>query len=188
MANIEEAQRLLKEATMAGIREHKVLFTIQAVLMIIGGIVAIIYPMLTSAAIVLMLGWLLIFTGIVQGISLFSKHRGSHFWLQLVSAVLSIWVGILLVRNPGEGMMVITILLAVYLLVEGVAKIAFSLSIRPYPNWGWVLVSGLIGVALGIYLFAQMPTVALWLIGVLVGVHLLAEGIALGMLIFKSRD
>ena len=62
-----------------------------------------------------------------------------NFWLQLVSAALSIIVGVLFLRRPGEAAVTLALLLIVFFMVEGFAKIVFSLTIRPLPNWGWVL-------------------------------------------------
>jgi uncharacterized membrane protein HdeD (DUF308 family) len=98
------------------------------------------------------LGWLLIISGIVQGISLFDARNVPHFWLQLVSVVLSVTVGVLLIRHSGEGLLVLTLLLLVYFMIEGISKVIFSLTIRPFPNWGWVLASGLVGILVALYL------------------------------------
>ena len=32
----------------------------------------------------------------------------------------------------------------------------FSLTIRPFPNWGWVFASGIIGILLAFYLSASL--------------------------------
>ena len=58
-------------------------------------------------------------------------------------------------------------------------KVIFGLTIRPFPNWGWVLASGLIGIALSVYLWANLSTVSEWMLGVLLGVLLVVEGAAL---------
>src|SRR3954467_14188631 len=47
--------------------------------------------------------------------------------------------------------------------------VVFGLTIRPFPNWGWVLASGLVGIVLALILWANLPVTALWLIGVLLG-------------------
>jgi hypothetical protein len=86
---------------------------------------------------------LLIISGIAQGISLIDAREVPHFWLQLV--LLSVIVGVLLIRHRGSGLLAITLLLVVYFMVEGVSKVIFSLTIRPFPNWGWVLISGIGG-------------------------------------------
>ena len=56
-------------------------------MLIAAGILAIIYPVISSAAVVILLGWLLIISGIVQGLSLISARHVPHFWLQLISVI-----------------------------------------------------------------------------------------------------
>ena len=75
-------------------------------------------------ALVLFLGWILIISGIV-GISLIGAQNVPNFWLQLVSAVLSIIVGVLFLRRPGEAVVTLALLLIVFFMVEGFAKIVF---------------------------------------------------------------
>jgi len=103
-----------------------------------------------------------------------------------VSAVLSIIVGVLFVRRPGESVVTLALLLIVFM-VEGFAKIVFSLMIRPLPNWVWVLASGIVGVLLSFYLLANLTTTAVWLLGVLLGIQLICEGVALSSLAWHVR-
>ena len=91
-------------------------------------------PVVSSFAVVFLLGGLLIISGIAQGISLIDARGVPHFWLQLVSAVVSVIVGVLLMRHRGSGLLAVTLLLLVYFMVEGVSKVIFSLMIRPFPN------------------------------------------------------
>ena len=110
-----------------------------------------------------------------------------HFWLQLVSVVLFILVGSLFLRNPGEGLLTLTLLLIVFFMVEGISKVIFALTIRPFPNWGWVLASGIVGILLAFYLWASIPVSAVWVLGVLLGIELICEGAALGHLAWQAR-
>jgi len=66
----------------------------------------------------------------------------------------------------------------VFFMVEGISKVIFALTIRPLPNWGWVLASGLVGILLAFYLWANIPLTAAWLIGILLGIELICEGCA----------
>jgi uncharacterized membrane protein HdeD (DUF308 family) len=111
--------------------------------MIFAGILALTDPVVSSFAVLVLLGCVLIGSGIVQGVSLMDGGV-PHFWLQLVSVVLSLIVGVPLIRHHGAGIFVVTLLLLVYLMVEGTSKVIFSLTIRPFPNWSWVLASGII--------------------------------------------
>jgi uncharacterized membrane protein HdeD (DUF308 family) len=80
-----------------------------------------------------------------------------------------------------------TVLLIVFFMVEGISKVIFALTIRPFPNWGWVLASGLVGIVLAVYLWANMPVSAEWVLGVLLGIQLVCEGAALAYLAWHVR-
>jgi uncharacterized membrane protein HdeD (DUF308 family) len=186
--SVEAAAQALREATREVVRRYSTWYLIQGVLMVLAGIVALVYPFVSTVALVVVLGWLLIFSGIVQGISLIGAQNVPNFWLQLVSVVLSIIVGVLFLRRPGEAVVTLTLLLIVFFMVEGFAKLLFSLTIRPLPNWGWVFASGIIGILLSIYLFANLTTTAVWLLGVLLGIQLIFEGVALSSLAGQVRQ
>ena len=72
-------------------------------------------------------------------------------------------------------------------MVEGISKVIFSLTIRPFPNWGWVLASGLIGILAAIYLWTSLPVKAAWFLGFLLGILLISEGSAIGYLAWQVR-
>jgi uncharacterized membrane protein HdeD (DUF308 family) len=195
----------MREAMRETVKRHSLWYLIQSILMILGGILAcssfvsvklnrakccvrLIYPIVSSVAVVLFLGWILIISGIVQGISLIGAQHVPNFWLQLISVALSVIVGVLFVRHPGEGLLTLTLLLIVFFMVEGISKLIFALTIRPFPNWGWVLASGIIGILLSFYLWSSLPITAVWLLGVLLGIQLICEGSALGYLAWKVRE
>lgn len=186
--SLEAAAQVMRDAMRETVRRYSLWYLIQSALMILAGILALIYPVLSSVAVVILLGWVLIISGVVQGISLIGARNVPHFWLQLVSVVLSIIVGVLFLRHPGEGLLTITVLLIVFLLVEGISKLIFALTIRPFPNWGWVLASGIVGILLSFYLWSSLPVTSLWLLGVLLGIQLICEGAALGYLAWNVRE
>lgn len=185
--SVEAASQVIREAMREKVKRHSFWYILQSVLMILAGIMALIFPVISSVAIVIFLGWLLIFNGILQAFSLLDARHVPHFWLQLVSVVLSVLVGILFLRNPGAGLLTLTLLLIVFFMVEGISKIIFSLTIRPFPNWGWVFASGVIGILLSFYLWANTPVTAIWLLGVLLGIGLISEGAALGNMAWQAR-
>lgn len=185
--SVESASQVIREAMRDKIKQHSFWYIVQSGLMILAGVLALIFPVISSVAIVFFLGWLLIFSGILQAISLIDARHVPHFWLQLVSVVLSVLVGILFLRNPGAGLLTLTLLLIVFFMVEGISKVIFSLTIRPFPNWGWVLASGVISILLAFYLWANTPVTAIWLLGVLLGIELICEGAALGRMALHAR-
>jgi uncharacterized membrane protein HdeD (DUF308 family) len=152
--SLDAAAQVMREAMRETIRRHSLWYLIQSALMILAGILALVYPVVSSVGLVFLLGWLLIISGVVQSISLVDVRNVPHFWLQLVSVVLSVIVGVLLLRHPGQGLLTLTLLLIVFFIVEGISKVIFSLTVRPFPNWGWVLASGIVGILLAFYLWA----------------------------------
>jgi len=185
--SLDAAAQVMREAMREKVKQHSLWYLVQGSVMILAGILALVYPVASSFAAVFFLGCLLIISGIVQGISLIDAREVPHFWLQLVSVVLSVIVGVLLIRHRGAGLLVLTLLLLVYFMVEGISKIIFSLTIRPFPNWGWVLASGIVTILIAFYLWANLPVTAIWLLGVLLGIQLICEGAALGYLAWQVR-
>jgi uncharacterized membrane protein HdeD (DUF308 family) len=76
----------------------------------------------------------------------------------------------------------------VYFFVEGISKVIFAMNIRPYTGWLWVLLSGVIGILLGAYLWSNMPVASDWVLGVLLGIQLIVEGAALAYLAWMVRS
>jgi uncharacterized membrane protein HdeD (DUF308 family) len=53
---------------------------------------------------------------------------------------------------------------------------------RIISNWGWMLLSGIIGIIFGIYIWSSSLLSAAWLIGILIGINLLLDGVWMLML------
>ena len=187
MISLDAAAQVMREEMRRTVKRYSLWYLVQGGLMILAGILALVYPAISSVAVVFFIGWLLIFSGIFQGISLIGARQVPHFWLQLISVALFIVVGALFLRNPGESLLTLTLLLIVFFLIEGMSKVIFALTIRPFPNWGWVLVSGIVGILLAFYLWASIPVSAAWLLGVLLGIELICEGAAISHLAWQVR-
>jgi uncharacterized membrane protein HdeD (DUF308 family) len=185
---VDTAAEVMRESMRETVKRHSTWHLVQSALMILAGVLALIFPAISSVALVFYLGWLLIISGVLQAISLIDAHNVPHFWIQLLSAVLFVVVGMLFLRNPDAGLLSLTLLLIVFFMVEGFSKVIFSLTIRPFPNWGWVLASGIVGILLSFFLLARTPVTALWLLGVLLGIQLISEGAALGNLAWRARQ
>ncbi len=157
------------------------------ILMIILGVVAMAAPVVATIAIQVMLGWLLVISGIAEGIHAFMVKEWRGFLLELLSAVLYLGVGLMLLVDPLKGAVALTLILAVFLLVEGIFKIITALRVREHRGWGWLLASGIVSVVLGVMIWAQWPASGLWVIGLLVGIQLLFTGWSLVMLALVAR-
>jgi uncharacterized membrane protein HdeD (DUF308 family) len=146
-----------------------------AVLMIVLGLMAVAAPVYATFAVQMLLGWILVIGGIAQAIHAFMARGWGGFLFEL------------LLVNPVEGALALTIVLAAFLIVEGIFKIVMAWRVRAHPRWGWLLASGIMSLILGALIWAEWPSSALWVIGLLVGVHLLFTGWALIMLALAAR-
>ncbi|MFK8253375.1 HdeD family acid-resistance protein [Ancylobacter terrae] len=186
--SLDAAAEVFREAMREAVKRHSIWYLIQGVLLMLAGLAAIIFPLISSLTVILTLGWLLILSGVVQGFSLIGARHVPHFWLQLISVILAILVGVLFLRDPGQALLTTTLLLIVFFMIEGISKVVFSLTIRPFPNWGWVCASGLVGIVLSLVLWASLPVTAVWLIGVMLGIQLISVGAAVFYLAWQVRQ
>jgi uncharacterized membrane protein HdeD (DUF308 family) len=185
--SMDEAAAALREAMRETVKRYSLWYLIQGVLLVVAGVLALVYPFIASVTVVFLLAWILIASGILQGIGLIGASNVPHYWLQLISAVLAILIGVILLSSPDSGLLIMTVLLIVYFMVEGIAKVIFALTIRPFPHWGWVLGSGLVGILLALILWANMPLTSDWLLGLMLGILLVCEGAALTYLAWQVR-
>lgn len=185
--SVAAAAEVFRQALRDSIRRHALWYLVQGVILLLAGILAVLYPVVSSVAVVTLLGWLLIVSGLAQAISLLGTRQAPHFWLQVISVALAVLIGLLFVTDTGQSLVALTLLLIVFFMIEGISKIVMALTIRPLPQWGWLFLSGLVGIVLSVLLWASMPVTALWLIGLMLGVQLISVGGALTWLAWQLR-
>ena len=146
------------------------------ILTVIFGVVAIGSPLITGVAVAVFVGFLLLASGVARIVhSLKSQQWGTGFWGTAIGA-LGILAGLLMIFRPLVGLVTMTMLLAIYFLVDGISEIIAAFKIKPDQGWGWVLFNGIIAVLLGLMIWRQWPVSGAWAIGLLVGIHILMTG------------
>ena len=166
----------------ASLRKHSTWFIIYGVLLALLGVIAILLPGLATLAIELTLGWLLVLGGAFGLIAVISSGRSAPgFWWNLITAIICILAGLSLLIRPLSGVLTLTIILAAYLLASGVAQIIQAFQYRKeIPSaWTWMLISGVVNLALGLIIVLGLPGTAIWVLGLLVGINLVMTGIAI---------
>ena len=184
--SLETAAEIYRQAMKLTVKRYALLLLSEGALLIVAGILAILYPLLSSTGIAVPLGWLLIITAVLQGIVLFAMRSMPHAGFQALSVLIALLVGFLLLREPQQAQQTIILLVIIFLMVQGAARLLFGLTIRPYPNWTWVAASGALGVLLSLVLLANLPEPAVWLVALMVGIELMAEGAAIGFLAWQT--
>ncbi len=172
-------QRAVRDALNA----HWRLFMFQGVVMIILGALAIVVPVVSTLAIAVFVGWLFLISGVIGLVAMFSAHDVPAFVWSLITAALSVAIGVMLIWNPVAGTLALTIVLTAFFIAEGVFQIATSISYREIMGslWGWLLVSGIADLVLAVIIILGWPMSATWTLGLLVGINLITSGWAIAM-------
>jgi len=173
-AEVRLARRILRHELDAIKGNWGWILALGIVLIVVGSI-AVLLPILTSFASAVAFGALLLVGGLFQLVGAFWTRDWSGFFLSLLMGVLWVVVGVLFLRHPGEALLAMTLFLACALMVGGLFRIIGSLSYR-FPHWGWTLLGGAINLLLGILIWQQWPEVALWVIGLFVGIDMIFTG------------
>jgi uncharacterized membrane protein HdeD (DUF308 family) len=73
---------------------------------------------------------------------------------------------------------VLTILLAVYFILDGIGELAAGIRLRPAHGWGWLLLGGIVSILLGLMIWGlQFPLSGLCAVGILLGIKLFFIGL-----------
>ncbi len=155
--------------------------TVEAIVLLLLGGVAIFLPLVAGIITIVFLGWILMLAGIVGLVSTFGSRGMPGFAWSLISALLAFVAGILLVASPVRGLFSITLVLAVFFLADGVMTILYAVSHQGQliGRWGWMMASGVATVILAVLVLLGLPASATWALGVIVGVDMVMAGSSL---------
>jgi uncharacterized membrane protein HdeD (DUF308 family) len=179
----------LQSAVASSLHAHWRLFLTEGIILFILGLLAIVVPPVATIAVEVLIGWLLLLSGIVGLIATLRMRSAPGFGWSLLSAILGVVAGIVLLRWPLSGAMSLTLILTVFLVLEGVISILYALEHRRELSgrWGAMLFSGLIDLSLAGIIFAGFPATAAWAIGLLIGINLVFGGSALIAMALHAR-
>jgi uncharacterized membrane protein HdeD (DUF308 family) len=104
--------------------------------------------------------------------------------------VLAVGAGIILLAQPAQGTLTLTIVVGAYFLAEGVATIMYALEHRRElsERWSWLLVAGLMDILIAGVIISGLPGSALWAIGLLVGINMVFGGATLIGMALAARN
>ncbi len=148
-----------------------------AVLFIILGIFAIIEPGVAGLGVTLLVGWILAIGAIFHFIAAFKGGGAKQVIFQVLIGVLYAIGGFYFLTHTIMGTATLTLLLAGIILAEGVIEIISYFRMKSEGASGWLLLNGVITLALGALIWFHWPSSTVWAIGTLVGVNLLMTGI-----------
>ena len=160
-------------------KSWKLLLTAGIISTVLGAI-AIIVPPLASVTITYLVGILLLIGAVAFVAEAISRGSTGHRIWSALLAVLYVFAGVWLIINPVSGTITLTWILAIFFLLIGVLRLIAGIASRgKVPNAGWTIINGVLSILIAVLVIGDLPSSAAWAIGLLVGIQLLFDGIAL---------
>lgn len=153
------------------------------VILVVLGMLILGAPVLAGATVVTFIGVLLTIGGAV-GALLAVMARTTGWWMGLLIGIVALWCGVSLIVDPVDGMIGLTLVIALYLMISGVFRLIYGFQLRPHDGWAMVAMNGAVNFILGIMIYAHWPSSGSYIIGLFLGIDAMFAGfssIALAM-------
>jgi len=155
------------------------LVVLLGVIVFILGIIAMIYPASFGEISTVVIGVFLLIGGMLRFIFAIVSFSMGSLLTRYFYAILMIIAGIWIIMNPDIGLEVLTIAIAVYFIIDGFTQIIYSFSLVPIGGGLFLLISGIIGILLGILIFSKWPESSNYVLGFYIGIKLVIDGLML---------
>lgn len=165
-------------------------------LLLLRGLVAIVFALLTwaqpgvsLAALVLVFGIYVLADGLLGVWSAIAKRRDNrHWWLLLLWGLVGIVVGVMTFIMPGITGLVLLMYIAAWAVITGVLQIVAAIRLRKEIKGEWLMIlSGLVSVAFGVLLFLQ-PGAGALAVAWIIAAYAFIFGVLMVLLAFKVRN
>jgi uncharacterized membrane protein HdeD (DUF308 family) len=146
-------------------------------LLAIGGVVLLAHAAFATAVSVLFVGWMLLAGGIVALVaSLFRIGKGD-FWSMALSGGLLAVLGLVILRNLEATAVTLTLIAGALFLVSGIVRLVVGVETPEYRVP--LIFAGVVSTALGLIVLFNLIEASFVLLGVLLGVQALIDGITM---------
>ena len=152
---------------------------IAGILSLLGGLFALANPLAATLTAELLTGYLFILVGATMLVSIFWDTQWGSRILSLLLGLALLLLGFNLVAHPLKGVLSLTFLVAAMMLIAGVFRILLAFG-APNGRVRVVLIlAGLVSLVLGTMIMVNFPWSATLVLGVLLAVELISNGISL---------
>lgn len=163
------------------------LFIVQAVVMLLFGVAAIFWPGLTLSGLVFMFAAFLFVIGIVDVIiSLTTIGKHSSAWITLIAGVLSLGLGVFLIKNPAVAYVTFVAFMGAILVVRGLGDMAAAI-IFTKENRALLIVGAILSILAGILVWVYPAAGSLAFVWVL-GLYAILHGAIDLSMVLAARD
>lgn len=160
------------------------LLVLTGVLSVAAGIIILVQPGGSLAALAVIAGIYLLLDGIFELVSAFfrgTRNRGLVALLGVITAI----VGVLLIRHPVAGVTFVAILIGLWLITVGVIRIVTSF--EELEHRVWHAIAGILEIIAGIVIVA-VPGIGYVTLAILVGIGFILNGVGVAALGWGLRE
>ena len=143
------------------------------------GILSIVLPRASGMTVGVLVGILLLVAGVMRTTFAWIATSWGSMFRRFTTGVLAIVAGGVMIFQPETGLDVITMVAMVFFIADGVTQILISLRLPPGTERIWVITSGVLSSLLGVLIWRQWPVSGEIAVGILAGVKLIMDGIAM---------
>lgn len=147
------------------------------VLLIIGSLSVLSNVVLATVVSVIFLGWGALVSGIVLLIAGLMNLRSTGAWSPVLGGAMLAILGFLILNRPVSAILALTLVTGAMFLATGIVRMVSSVS-APHGKIIFFL-SGLISTLLGILILSNIWVATFKLLGTMLGVQILLEGVTL---------
>ena len=161
---------------------------IAGALALLGGIIALIFPLPAGLAVTTFVGAAFLVAGVISLFSAFSNEALPRRGWVAFFALLQIILGVAVLADPLAGLLSLTILAGALFLASGLVRLMLAWRLRGQITVWALALSGLLSLGLAFYVLLSPAAASIVLLGTLLAVELLSAGaalIALGLALRK---
>jgi len=151
--------------------------TISGIVLLLLGITGIVFPTFMTLTTVIFVSYLMLFAGISSAILTWQNNREN--WAGWLKSFALICVAVFMIFYPMGGIATLGLLFAIYFFTDAFASFGLAFSHKPQKIWWMWLINGVTSIAIGVIFVIGWPFSSLFMVGLLVGISLLFDGMAL---------
>ena len=160
---------------------NRTLWLVVGIISILGGIFALFNPLSATLAAEQIAGFLFLFVGILQFVALFTVRTAGAKLFAAIGGIIGVLLGFELLTQPMQGILTLTMVVAILFMITGVVRTLSAFALRGTGAFVPVLFSGIISIILAIMIFAGYPESSTYILGVLLAIELISNGLSLVM-------
>ncbi len=158
------------------LHENRKWYLALGILLILFAVILLAALPFATLSVVFLFGVLMMLGGVVHLLAAFKIFVGGFRWLWALFAMLYFIAGYYAFITPVKTAIVLTHLLAIFLVIAGLIRMLHAFLLRPLAGWGWTLWSGMLTLLSGMLILLS-PEAPFWILGFFLAIDILFQGL-----------